>query len=506
MEEATIALEAELSAGVWTDIMSDVLLGAAPLHLEGGIKGVGPLDLVAGVGVLRCVLDNGESNTAKKRGYYSPGHADERTGFDEGIQIRPKFTYGGTPYYKWVGRISSIKPTPGMFAARRTNLQAVDWMDQAANQKIAQLAIQTSKRVDQALPTALAGMPIQPRATSYGTGIETFGTVFDTDQDEKESFMALCVKLARNEMGGLIYLKGDTAGGETFRFDSRHTRPLNQTSIGTLDNLMDDIEVEYDRKNVKNIVHTKIYPKRIDAAATTVIYENQVPFSIAAGQSITIICAYRDPATSRPISASDVVNPLVADTHFKFGVSSGSDNTLNALLGIVLTIGGNTTKAVLTNNAAVTGYVNIFKLLGKGIYPYDPQTLESKDAASVLARGPLELPVEMEQHDNPNKGQAWADYLRLRGSLPVKIPRKVSYVANKSAALMGMFLQGEVSSRFTLKEYMNAYNGDCFINGVAADVYPGGLIKVEWTVIPADVSETWIIDTDLLQVGTYLAL
>jgi len=505
MEEATIALEAELSVGVWTDIMGDVLLGVVPLHGEYGIRETGLDALVARTGFLRFALDNGESNTAQKKGYYSPGHADVRVGFDESMQVRTKFTYGGTPYYKWVGRVSAPRPTAGLFRERVTNVQAVDWMDQAAAQKISQLAIQTDKRFDQLLPSILADMPIQPRATSFATGVEILSRFFDTDSDEKMSPMSLMAKGCRNELGGLVYLKGDSAGGETLRFDSRHTRPLNQTVLATLDNTMQELEVEYDRSAVRNLVLAKIYPKKVDAAATTVLYTAQQKFSLSPGQSITLILAYRDPTTGRPISATEVVSPLVGDTHYKFGSSEGSANDLNASLGQSMTIGGNTTRLLLTNNAAVTGWLNLLVLWGKGIYVYDPQTFESKDQTSINKRGELTLTWEMEQHDSPVKGEATAAYFKNRLSLPRKVPKRVSFIANQSAALMAAFLQGEPSSRIRLKETMNAFDADCFINGIAFDVLPGGRIKADWTLVPADTNAFFIWNTSRWNIDAYWA-
>lgn len=502
METATIALEAELSTNVWTDLAADVEQGS--LNFQYGIPQTGPLDLVASTGTLHAELNNSQANSGAKEGYYTAGHANQRSGFDEGTQLRVKITYGGTSYYKWVGRISRPTPIAGVHGPRRVELEAVDWMDQAAQQRISQLAIQTSKRVDQVLPAIFADMPIAPRATSYAIGVETLSRVFDTDNDERMSPMAVIQKMMRNEYG-LGYLMGDTTGGETFRFDSRHTRALNTSSIVTLSSTMQDLQIEYSREAVKNLIKVRIYPKKVDAAATTVLYEAQQKFSINAGQSLTLILAYRDPTTARPISGSDVVYPLVADTDYKFGSSEGTANDLNGSLGISATIGGNSTRVVLTNNAAVTGYVNLLKLRGKGIYAYDPQTLESKDTTSINKRGELTLNVDLEQHDSQVKGQAFADYLKNRCHVPCKVPRSVRFLANRSSTLMTAALAGEISSRITLQESMTALNSDYFINAVHFEIAAGGLIWCEWTVVPADSMALFIWNTSYWNVDTYWA-
>jgi len=146
MVKATFALQLELSVGVWTDVVSDVVVAGSPAHFEYGIRSTNPDELVATTGIGRFVLNNSVRNSGAKLGYYTPGHANVRSGFDEGIQARVKLTYSGVSYYKWVGRISGITPVAGLQRERQSLIQAVDWMDQAAAQKISQLAIPSSKR------------------------------------------------------------------------------------------------------------------------------------------------------------------------------------------------------------------------------------------------------------------------------------------------------------------------------------------------------------------------
>lgn len=492
MEEATIALEAELSAGVWTDLIADSLLGAGPLHGEYGIRGTGPLDLIASTGILRFILDNGASNSAGKPGYYTPGHVDQRSGFDESTKVRTKFTYGGTSYYKMLARISDVAPSAGLFREARTTVTALDWMDQAAAQKIAQLGIQTNKRGEELLALVLADMPIQPRATSFDTGIETLARFFDTDSDEKMSPMSLMAKMARNELGGRIYVMGDTAGGETLRFEHRRRRILTATAFATLDQTMDELEIEYSRKAVYNVVRARVYPKEIDAVAV-VIYTLQSPIPISTGQSVTLVLPFRDPATARALSASDVTWPPAA-ADFKFGANEGDYGELNAALTFPsYTVGGNSARVTITNAGSVPGWLNKLEVWGKGIKAYDPLTYEARDQASIDDRGETVLTWELEQHDNLLKAEALAGFKLLEWKQPRKVPQRVRFLANKSSALMLAFLQGEPGSRVTLKESLTATDADYFINAVGFDVEPGGLIWCEWTVEPAYSLPIWII-------------
>jgi hypothetical protein len=343
-------------------------------------------------------------------------------------------------------------------------------------------------------------MPIQPRATSYDTGVETFSRFFDTDSDEKMSPLSLFSKLARNEMGGFIYLKGDTVGGETLRFDNRRARLLNTASIVTLDDSMHDLTVEYDRQAVKNVVQARVYPKRVDDQVV-VIYTGQAPFAINSGQSVTVVLPFRDPATARPISATEVVWPLVADTDFKFGANQGDFGELNGALGLAATIGGNSTKVTFTNNGTVPGWLNKLQLRGKGIYAFDPQTFEAKDTPSILKRGELVLTWDLEQHDNPANAEALAGFKLLEHKEPRKVPSSARFLANSSQARMLAFLQGEVSSRITLRETVTAVGGDFNINWVSFKIVDGKWIWCEWSLVPAYALPIWIIGVSRIEVN-----
>lgn len=71
----------------WTEVTDDVV-GA--VRASRGIFGTTLADRTARTGIMTFDLDNSEINSAKKLGYYSPGHANVRTGFKNniGVQLR----------------------------------------------------------------------------------------------------------------------------------------------------------------------------------------------------------------------------------------------------------------------------------------------------------------------------------------------------------------------------------------------------------------------------------
>ena len=96
MVTATWSVEMQLAgtAGAWTDVSADVLQSDKP-RFESGIRDNGATDRVASTGRLTFTLDNSNLNSAGLAGYYSPGHANARSGFSTGIPVRFKVTYDG---------------------------------------------------------------------------------------------------------------------------------------------------------------------------------------------------------------------------------------------------------------------------------------------------------------------------------------------------------------------------------------------------------------------------
>jgi hypothetical protein len=73
----------------------------------------------------------------------------------------------------------------------------------------------------------------------------------------------------------------------------------------------------------------------------------------------------------------------------------------------------------------------------------------------------------------------------------------VRFLANSSDALMRAFLTCEPSSRVHITEPVVAVDDDFFINAVAFDIEPGGLVWCEWTLVPVVSGTTWIWDTSV---------
>lgn len=445
---------------------TDVLQEPGPVW-EYGLPGSGIMDLVADTGILTFTLDNSSRNSASTAGYYSPGHASCASWFTDGLPIQVIITRTDVPtsVTKFVGIMTSARATSGAWREAVTEVEARDWMDYAASQKIGLLAIQSGAGlgVDDVLTAALVNMPVQPTSTHFDVGRESFPIIFNSDSAKDMSMMALFQKYARNECLGYIYLTG--AGRLTF--DNRHARPLTTADAFTLDATagppMTDLELSFDRDAVVNKIEVTLYPTLVDTGADTVLWQLEDPFPISPGQVVTMDLPFRDPDTGKFISGQNVVTPLVSGTHIKFGsLDDGTSNDLIASLTFPITIGGNSVHIVLTNSGSASGYVNMLKILGDGYYIYEPMILNTEDAASVAAKGPRPLSLDLEQITSPTTGKLAMDFLLGQLLTPAIKVERVRFLANYDTTLAAAAITVEPNTRFAMTEPQSGISGSWF--------------------------------------------
>lgn len=434
---------------------------------EYGLPGGGVNDLVAGTGILYFTLDNSEANSAHLAGYYTPGHTNAPAWFVDGLPVRVRLERQDdmTIATRFLGYLVSCLPSSGMYRNARTQVEARDWLDYAYEQHLGAIPIDTGAGlgVEDALTTALTYFDIQPAATDFDTGKETFAALFDSDNSEEMTMSALFQKLARNEGGGFIFLEGDG----TLRFDNRHARILATADAFTLDatasSPMQELDVTWDRGQIVNRIEVTIYPADVDTGSTTIIWQLREPFILAPGQVMAVTCAFVDPDTGTRISASDVVNPLVSGTTIKFG--SANDGTSNDLIGSLtfpMVVGGNTAIVTLTNIGTQAGYLNLLKILGNGIYRYEPLVIANEDAASIALRGVRPLTVDLEQVTSANTANLYGAYLLGQLKDPSPRPDLIRFLANFSDEFATAALTIEPNTRFRVKEYQTGLDAPVF--------------------------------------------
>lgn len=501
----SIQMEFSGSGAGWTSVQADVRANPSPAWSY-GVMGNGPLDRIGGTGTLTFGLDNSTQNSGGKLGYYSPGHANCRSGFEMGIRCRLILTYGGTDYYKFIGTLVDIDPVPGQYRERVTLCQVVDWMDETTF-KMPNVATQVSQRADQVIATILAAMTRPPVATSYAAAQLEMPYSLDTTKDESTPVMSELNKLVLTDMG-YLYLKGNTSAGGVLTFEDRRARENPPASAATLNDTMVTMKPRRPRDLIYNTVKVIVHPRIVDPDASSVLYtlDTSNPPAIAAGETITIIGQYRDPdQRAQRVGGVNLAAP-VATTDYTFGTGPG-DGSLTANLSVTATSGGNSAIIQLQNTGAVTGYVTKLQIRGRGLYDYAPITYTTTDATSKATYGErvltLDLPYESRTHVAKSLGDL---YLSLYKD-PHYFVDGVEFIGNRSATLMGYALSIEPGAVVTLTETVTGINTAYFVNGVSYRLEPGGILHTAWVLAPVlDTGSYWILGTSTLGVSTILGV
>lgn len=478
--------------GSWVDISDDVLQ-RDDITGDEGIRGIGPSYHVANSGTLSFYLDNGQSNSGKKIGYYSPGHTNCRSGFALGLELRVKFTYAArTEYYKYY--VTNITPSPGQFRERKTKVQAADYMWKLSTMKLSGIGIQVNQRPDQVIDTVMNSVADAPETESYATEpFSMFEYSLHGEKDEKSTITNVMQKIVQST-GGYLFKSSNSTNGETLTYEHRMTRYL-RTVIAAFDNTMSDITVDWNEDQKIDGVRLTYNPGRVDPT-DVVLGTLPSEITLAPGESRLIELRLRDPnGLANRVSAVSYA-AQVAGTDYCFSSISGNNGTdLNASLGITPdTSSANTWKATVVNNASVPGYLKTFQVRGKGFYLY-----ETLDEYAGAADPVNEMSYEMPYVSTNLVAKPFAQMLYLRGS-NASVPQvgETSFYADYSAAMMGYFLDGTIGQAFTVSEQVTGVSTlKFFINHRKWKISKGSLY-VTWLGEPAETVQYMQLDIDQL--------
>lgn len=505
-----ISIQAKFDGINWVDFSDDTVGNITGGY---GIEGNGAPDRIASPGELTFTMNNSESNSAGKVGYYSPGHVNCRPGFAPGLEVRIVFTLDLIPIQKYIGKIPSdgINVTPGMYKERTTSVTVRDWMWQAVIHPISGFPIATNKNIMEAIALYLENIPIQPPGVvDYRTGESIFSYVGDT-LTSRTTAMAEFGKMIQSELG-YLYL---TRNG--LRVEGRLTRneektvldeyPQSRAELGMLINEDGDFLVDETGSrilcsdstsaifenaqtgmvssfgnNFYNSIKFTMYPRRVDPVATTVLFNLQSPMAIGAGETVILSGSYKDPSgVAQYVSGLDLVTP-VANTHYKcYANKDGTGADLTANLTLTSVLGAGDFKYTFTNNGAA-GYITLAKVVGRGVYTDIPAEYYLEDAASILEYGDYPLTIEMRYQDDPSQAARWAQTFLFQHKNLVSSVDSVSFTANASGPLLNAFLYLEPGDRIRFKEDVTAIHGDFFIHAVHFTIKPGNIVDFSWVL------------------------
>ena len=409
-------------------------------------------------------------------------------------------------YEMFNGNLAAAEPKMGLYGERTTACEWRDWFDVAARNVIGTLPAQLNKRVDEILPEILSKSSKQPPRVYTHTGKTVFPQSMDAEFGQKTKIMTALSKLALSEVGH-IYMRGGTLAERYALWqEDRQYRFNNQTSIITLDNTMDDLPVRYSNDEVWNSVRVSVYPRRIDTTPTTVVAAIEKEIYLLPGETKTITLEYRDPSNeSSKITAIEVQAP-VAGTDYHFGraeVETGTGGMTDSL-GLTYEAGASVVKVTLTNNATVGGWVSGLQFKAKGVYLFQPVTVDKISQSSANATGDMQKTIDLPYETRERFAEALAAYvLALQDDWQEKVSG-VSFLANRDASHMIAALSGQPGKCFTLTETVTGVSKLFVITGCELKGEPGDIIRCSWACAPADTTAYWRMGISAMQTETIM--
>jgi hypothetical protein len=523
----------------WSDISNDVLISPEPMWNRGIMRN-GPNDRIANTGRMTLFLDNSANNSGNQLGYYSPGNANVRTGFNTGIRYRLTFTKESMPWVKFHGRIQpkGIIPIPGRYGPRRTKVVIEDFMGQAVSHALELLTFTTNKTMDEVMELIVANLKIAPLSTSYATGISTFGTVFDTTRQRTRAVGEFS-KLAMSEQS-FVYVTGNTTDGETLVSESRQSRTgssnldlivskneagfllqengdkilqengdgilLDQTQTASFDNVMLPSSVIGWGNHIYNQIKGISFPREV-GVSNEVLFTLNTVVSIPSGETTEATrVTYRDPGGSDArVNGKNMVTPVATTDYTANTEEGGGGSDITSDLVVSVTYGTDSAQYTLTNNNAATMYVTKLQFRGIKILLFDPTISIQEDVTSQNTHGLIPLDVKMPYLNDPTIAENFTAGVLARQKDPHLSGDKIMLNTARNSMTMYGFLQlAEPGQRGEFIETVSGMDGDWFVNGYTAKIIAGKYVEYGLVLSDASQYDYWVLEVSLLQNNTLL--
>lgn len=501
-----ISLQVECSPGVWTDVSGDLVRDA--LRWRRGIFGAGPLDLLARPGSASFTLDNSDQNTAATAGYYTPGHASALAGWRQGIWVRLRLGYGAATRYVFRGRLRSIHPDPGVTGLRVVMCEATDWLTEFAEFDAGNLALQEHARSDELLEALIDSLPAGPANRSIDVGLDEYPFAFDDLGGDAPKAMQVAQDILQSERG-YLYLRGDATDGETLRFENRQARSVEVVAASftaaDFENAPGVLDVPSDLDtSIVNDVEVQTVPRRVDAAATTILVRLDGPIKVLAGETVQVFVDYRDPSQEAVFVGGKDMQALAATTDWTANAhEDGTGADMTGDFDVTATYFGSRAMIACTNHAPAEGYVRGpgggagLQARGKGLYRYAPVTSHSADASSVALFGTHQLPspLVMPYQDDRAVGQGVADFIAHIYSGLTPFPRRLQVASETGGALLTQAITRDIGDKIAITEAQTGLDGTpVFIHAIEQEIGLDGRVRTWWTLAPADMAALFIFD------------
>lgn len=402
----------------------------------------------------------------------------------------------GRNFTQFRGRIDNVQPVAGIYERRTVRVDAVDWMDDAARANVSGIAVQLSKRADQIFSSLIDSVPFQPDALDVDESPDTYAYALDSVKDESSSVLSELQKLALSELA-LIYQKADG----TVVFESRNRRAVSEGIVDTFTDTtaISGFEAPVARDDSLSRVQVITHPRKVDDAATSVLFRLDNPLQVGAHADVTILGPYRDPnQEAARVGGTDMVTPVASTDYVANSQSDGSGSDLTAFITLTVNFGGNGARVLIENAGSSAAWLTLLQLRGRGIYDYQNVVLEAEDETAQTNVGTT-ITLDMPYQDNVTLGgevaywilNLYMDAETLAQSVTVFIPRS-------DEALASRVLSREISDRIEIVEQMTGFEesptGGHFIQGVSLTIDMRDNLSVTWGIAPANRQQFWLLE------------
>lgn len=371
-------------AGRWTDVSVDVS-GDVPVEWGYGIDGNGPLDRLGAPKSGRFALFN-FADGARPEGYYAPGHASAREGFDFGRLVQITLTDSGSvARVQFTGRLTTIDPQPTP-AGSLTYVTAADLMADFHEAQIRDIALSQNETEDSLLRKLVRAIPVtaQPLALQVDAGLDVHPYAFDK-LGAGQLVAAVIGEIMRSVLG---YWSCGPDG--VMRYENREARP-SATVAATFDatigaastQVYGGIKAPTDLSGVYNVIRATYHPIKPGTSTEVLWSQEGTAPPIEAGQAITIRGTYFDPSEKgKRIGALNAITALVATTDYTTNTAadgSGTNKTAQCTVSNVQAYASGWS-ATFTNSHTARVYLTKAQIRGTALRDNSPVTVEARSA------------------------------------------------------------------------------------------------------------------------------
>ncbi|HEY5988859.1 MAG TPA: hypothetical protein VIV12_21135 [Streptosporangiaceae bacterium] len=477
--------------------------------LEWTVGATDPFAPIARANTLSLTLRNGD-------GRFSPERAAGLSGFEPGALARVRVTdpATATAYPMCIGWIEpdGIEVIPGTRGLRETDVHASGFFVRLMDEK-ARISLQENQRADQIVDALLTRNAVYPPGftgwflgeqalgentylgagvsdyASLETGVNTFTMVGDNWGERASIYRALS-DIAETERG-FIY---ENREGKLVFYNRHHWyADLANALDATLaqSDMLARRGLDYAYGNVVNDVEVAFRPRRVGSANEVLGLANGTP-RVEAADSLEVRIGFDDGSGNR-IGGKSVLTPVANTDWTANAAEDGTGTDLTSSVSASMVADGSGVSLTFINSASVAAYLRNVQVRGLKITDFGEQMARYRDDTSIALYGRHPQTITLRILDDFNYAADLAVYEAYLHKDPAGEVRDITFMANKSAALMTYALTSGVGARIALAETQTGLSGQYYVVGETHKVQIGRAHQVTQFLRPAPPQAFWVL-------------